>query len=234
MTATILIVEDDQNLRETLSDFLELEDFVVVQAASIAEAKDIFNHSSIDLTVLDIMLPDGDGYQLSQWLCEQSIETRILMLTARGLEKDIVEGFESGADDYVSKPYRSQELLMRIKALLRRPLAKRETLTLDINGRLVDWRSMTVKYHGESLHLTSRAFSILKLLIEHTNEVLSREDILDACWGKDVYVDNRTIDNFISNLKKQFDLTSENAFYIKSVRGVGYCFMKREFNKTTD
>ncbi|WP_144392558.1 response regulator transcription factor [Pleionea sediminis] len=230
MSTRLLIVEDDENLRETLADFLELEDFIVEQAATVAEAKPILESATIDLAVLDIMLPDGDGYELSQWIRNQSIETRILMLTARGLEKDVVEGFESGADDYVSKPYRSKELLMRIKALLRRPVAVVETNTIEINGRTVDWRSMTAKYNDDELHLTSRAFSILKLLLEHKNEVLSREAILDACWGKDVYVDNRTIDNFISNLKKQFDLTHDNSYYIKSVRGVGYCLMNERKN----
>lgn len=205
---------------------MQLEDFIVEQAATVAEGRTVLNETKIDVTVLDIMLPDGNGYELAQWIRQNAIKTRILMLTARGLEKDVVEGFECGADDYVSKPYRSKELLMRIKALLRRPLTIAEVQTLDINGRKVNWKSMTASYNDVELHLTTRAFNILKLLVQHKNEALSRETILDECWGKDVYVDNRTIDNFISTLKKQFDLTPGNSYFIKSVRGIGYCLMK--------
>ncbi|NVJ61600.1 MAG: response regulator transcription factor [Gammaproteobacteria bacterium] len=226
MTASILIVEDDDNLRDTLTDFLELEEFTVVQSSDVASARKLLSEQSFELAILDIMLPDGNGYDLASWIREQQIEIRLLMLTARGLERDVVEGFECGADDYVSKPYRSQELLMRIKALLRRPVAVVDLNTSNINNRIVNWRSMTVTYNDQELHLTPRAFSILKLLINNQNEVLSRDSILNECWGKDVYVDNRTIDNFISNLKKQFDFNSENTYYIKSVRGIGYCLMK--------
>jgi len=116
----LLIVEDDENLRITLADNLELENYQVLVAQDLAEAKEVLVKESVDLIILDIMLPDGDGYTFAKELRGSYPHTFILMLTARTLEQDVLDGFESGADDYVSKPYRMKELLMRIKALLRR------------------------------------------------------------------------------------------------------------------
>ena len=221
MPEHILIVEDDDNLRETLADNLELEGYQIFAVADVAQAKQFLANNKVDLILLDIMLPDGNGYELSRWIRENA-DVLILMLTARNLEKDVVEGFISGADDYVSKPYRSSELLLRIKALLRRRNGTLAIKQSNINGFVVNWNSRTINGNGSSLHLTKTAFDILCFLFKNLNQPCSRDDILDAVWGKDVYVDNRTVDNFVSNLKKQLNLVEGEDFQIRTIRGVGY------------
>ncbi|TQV88028.1 response regulator transcription factor [Aliikangiella coralliicola] len=220
----ILIVEDDYNLRTTLHDNLEMEDYQVSSYALLEEARQFLSSHQVDLIILDLMLPDGDGFELCRWVRQKS-DVLILMLTARNLEKDVVEGFISGADDYVSKPYRASELLLRIKALLKR---KSRTLTInqaDINGFIVNWSLREVRKDDQPIHLTKTAFDILAFLYQNLNQTSSRDQILNAVWGSNVYIDNRTVDNFVSNLKKQLKLTSEKEYQIKTIRGVGYSLM---------
>lgn len=225
MPNRLLLVEDDENLRTTLADNLELEGYEVVECALVEQAKDWLSANSADLVVLDIMLPDGDGYQLCQWI-RQRADVLVLMLTARNLEKDVVEGFDAGADDYVSKPYRSAELLARIKALLRRKQTPITRNLTTINGFDVDWQLRQVTRQSRVVHLTKTAFDILAHLFANLGSICSREQILDEVWGKNVYVDNRTIDNFVYNLKKQMAFGDGPDYQIKTVRGVGYSLVK--------
>jgi len=225
LSAKILIVEDDDNLRETLSDNLELEGYQIYSHAFVKDAQAFLENNSVDLVVLDIMLPDGNGYDLCRWI-RRKTDVLILMLTARNLEKDVVEGFISGTDDYVSKPYRSSELILRIKALLRRQNKEVANEIQDINGFQINWNLREVSQDNKTIHLTKTAFDILLYLFEHADKTCSREEILNAVWGEDVYVDNRTIDNFVSNLKKQLSLNDGDCYQIRTVRGVGYSLVK--------
>lgn len=225
MTAKVLIVEDDKNLRETLADNLELEGYHVYSSELVEDSKTILLEQPVDLVVLDIMLPDGNGYELCRWIRER-LDVLILMLTARSLEKDIVEGFISGTDDYVNKPYRSSELILRIKALLRRKSVSIVSQSQNINGYLINWSLREVYKNSKKIHLTKTAFDILMYLFEHINHSCSREEILNTVWGNDVYVDNRTVDNFVSNLKKQLILTQGSDYQIKTIRGIGYSLVK--------
>ena len=217
----ILIVEDDDNLRHSLADNLEIEGYQVTSFGLIEESRQWLSTNQVDLVVLDIMLPDGDGYELSKWLMSYC-DTLILMLTARSLEKDVIEGFISGADDYISKPYRINELLLRIKALLRRKKKTATTKHTTMNGCSINWQHREVMSNGKPIHLTKTAFDILNYLYQKLDTPCSREEILDDVWGKNVYVDNRTIDNFIYNLKKQLKFTSNSQYQIKTIRGIGY------------
>ncbi|MGJ8694134.1 MAG: response regulator transcription factor [Thalassotalea sp.] len=221
----ILIVEDDENLRHSLADNLEMEGYQVTSFALVKDSKAWFNDNSVDLAIIDIMLPDGDGYELSRWL-RLKHDLLILMLTARSLEKDVIEGFISGADDYVSKPYRLNELLLRIKALLRRRQPMIQGNYSQLNKLVINWQLREIKNGQHCIHLTKTAFDILSYLFKKMNNTCSREEILDEVWGKDIYVDNRTIDNFISNLKKQLCFTAESEYQIKTVRGIGYSLVK--------
>lgn len=221
MANSILIVEDDDNLRNSLVDNLEIEGYRVFSFALIEESRQWLSANTADLVVLDIMLPDGNGYELARWI-RLHCDVLILMLTARSLEKDVVEGFIAGTDDYVSKPYRINELLLRIKALLRRKTPTSNVATTSINGFEVNWQLREVRKENKEIHLTKTAFDILHFLFSHQNNTCSRDDILDAVWGKDVYVDNRTVDNFIYNLKKQLSFTQPSDYMIKTIRGVGY------------
>lgn len=240
MNHHILLIEDDLHLQEALADNLVLEGFTVSTADTVAKAKQAFQKSHFDLIILDIMLPDGSGYDFSRWI-RSSADTLILMLSARTLEKDIVEGFISGCDDYVNKPYRINELLLRIKALLRRQyqpkkktkhqvgseqssinnLPSQPTLTY-LNNYAINWELREITYNGNLVHLTKTAFDILSYLFKKQNSICSRDAILDAVWGQNVFVDARTVDNFVSNLKKQLQLSNQSSAHIKTVRGIGY------------
>lgn len=228
MTNAILVVEDDENLRLTLSDNLEMEGYQVYSAGSLQEARNCIQTNHIDLCILDIMLPDGNGYQFSVDIRREYPQVLILMLTARILDSDLEQGFESGADDYVNKPYRLKELLLRIKALLRRKNTSIGDVedTSSVNGFEINWAARQISCKGESIHLTKKEFDIFSHLYRNKNSVQSRDDILTSVWGDGVYVDNRTVDNFISNLKKRLKLVEGEECYIKTIRGIGYCLTK--------
>ncbi len=214
MTPRVLVVEDDSSLRLALCDNLDDEGYAVSSAATLADARAALKKSEVDVIVLDLMLPDGDGTALCHELRGRRDPTRILMLTARTLEDDLVKGFEAGADDYLAKPYRLRELLARIAALVRRastPLATKHTL----GEWEVDEAARTVKNAKGLVELTRKEFDLLVFLLRANDSVATRDAILDAVWG-DVVVDTHTVDNFVGSLKKKLKLD------IKTVRGVGF------------
>ncbi|MFH2010523.1 MAG: response regulator transcription factor [bacterium] len=218
----ILIVEDDENLRLALQDNLEAEGYRTTAAATGEEALAAVDGRRFELLILDIMLPGIDGYSLCEKLRAAGVDAAILMLTARTLEDDLVRGFEAGADDYLPKPYRLRELLARVRALLRRRAA-RPAGTLAFSGFTVDLTARTVHdAAGNPLELTRTEFDLLSLLLRRQGQALSRNDILDEVWGRDLIVDPRTVDNFISSLKKKLRWTRRSTFRIDTVRGVGY------------
>ena len=215
--SSILLVEDDENLRVTLADNLEEQGYLVTPAATFKAAQEALKANKVDLVVLDLMLPDGDGHQLCRQIRSERLPVRVLMLTARSLEEDLVRGFDAGADDYLAKPYRLRELLARIAALLRRGEVKRSVhrfgrYQLDEAARSVDGPKGPVP-------LTRKEFDLLLMLLERNGDVLSRDDILDRVWGADVVVDVHTVDNFVSSLKKKL---KGDGFELKTVRGVGF------------
>jgi DNA-binding response OmpR family regulator len=220
----VLVVEDDPNLRLTLVDNLEEEGYAVEAASTLAEARAKWKATGFDVVVLDIMLPDGDGYSLCRELRQAGTSSRVLMLTARTLEDDVVRGFDVGADDYVAKPYRLRELLARIRVLARRGAAAApagEVLSFDrfrvdlASRRLLD-------ASGQPLELTRTEFDLLVYLLRNAGKALTRDQILSSVWGEDTVVDAHTVDNFVSNLRKKLEWTSASRFEIRSVRGVGY------------
>ena len=234
MANRLLVVEDDESLRLTLIDNLELEGYQVFSANTIADAKRIVAQQAklnldIELMVLDVMLPDGSGYDLAQEIRPSNPSMMILMLTARTLDSDLEAGFNAGADDYLTKPYKIAELLLRITALLRRTSATSWTTKPSlVNGFEIDWQQLRVTNHGVDIHLTKKEFDLLKLLFDNIGLPLTRNDILNQVWGDGVYVEERTVDNFISNVRKALDLNEPKPYFIKTVRGVGYALTKME------
>ena len=220
----ILLVEDDANLRDTLGEVLRDEGFSVAAADSVTAATALLAAASFDVVILDVMLPDGDGYALCERMRREGKRARVLMLTARTLDGDLERGFEAGADDCLKKPYRLRELLARVKALVRRagvtaPAASGLSLgelRIDKDARRV------LDAAGVDVPLTRTELDLLVLFVEHPGKALSRNEILDRVWGKNVVVDERTVDNFISSLKKKLRWTPASPFNFKSVRGVGY------------
>lgn len=216
----ILIVEDDPNLRLALADNLDDDGHAVDEAATLAAA-DAALASAPDLIILDIMLPDGDGYSWCRRLRATGDTTPVLMLTARALEDDLVTGFDAGADDYLAKPYRLRELLARVGALLRRRGALEPTAPDTLGRVAIDRAARRVTLDGASVALTPTEYDLLAHLVAHPGRALSRDEILDAVWGE-VIVDPRTVDNFVSALKRKLDHRPGDPWQITTVRGVGY------------
>ena len=218
----ILVVEDDDNLRVALADNLEDEGYGVLSAETIAQARTILDTEQVDLVVLDLMLPDGDGYSLRRDLGERDVSLPVLMLTARSLEEDLLKGFEVGADDYLTKPFRLREFLARTKALLRRGGGDLGGNT-DFCGYRIDTHARTLHSpEGRLIDLTRKEFDLLVFLFANRNRVVARDHILNEIWGQRVVVDLRTIDNFVSKLRKKLNWTPSCRFRIATVRGIGY------------
>ncbi len=221
-SSVILIVEDDENLRLALADNLEDEGYRVLTTAHAGEVCGIVLDTDVDLVILDIMLPDGDGYAVCRNLRAAGSETMILMLTARTLEDDLVRGFEAGADDYLTKPYRLAELLVRVRALLRRRGSTLQQVQ-TFAGFSLDTTSRTlIDPAGQPITLTRTEFDLLAFFLTHLGRALTRDQILDQVWGQEVVVDARTVDNFVSNLKKKMGWRPGVGFRIETLRGVGY------------
>ncbi|WP_163782871.1 response regulator transcription factor [Myxococcus vastator] len=219
----LLLVEDDANLRLALRDNLENQGgYAVEEATCVREAREHLGRRDFQLILLDVMLPDGDGYTLCRALREEGVTTPVLMLTARTLEDDVVRGFESGAQDYLGKPYRLRELLARVGALVRRSGAapvkglRFAGYRMDLDRRKVETPA------GALVELTRTEFDLLAFLLRERERVLRRDEILDAVWGREVVVDPHTVDNFVSSLKKKLGWNSTSRFAIQTVRGVGY------------
>lgn len=218
----VLVVEDDETLRVVLRDNLEEEDYAVVEAADGAAALAAVKRAAFDVIVLDIMLPDANGYDLCRAMRQAGVAARILMLTARTLEDDLVRGLDAGADDYVTKPYRLGELLARIRALLRRPAAVHST-ALSCGPYRIDVSARKIAHEdGRDPGLTRTEFDLLCFFLRTAGRAVSRQEILDKVWGEDVVVDDRTVDNFVSSLKKKLRWKRGMGFTIQTVRGVGY------------
>jgi DNA-binding response OmpR family regulator len=222
----ILIVEDDENLRLALEDNLALEGYQVSVAGTGAAALAALERSRYDLVVLDIMLPDVDGYQICRRIRERGDPARVLMLTARTLESDLVQGFDAGADDYLAKPYRLRELLARVAALLRRPAPATGAparlsfgaFELDLDARRL------LGEGGAEVALTRTELDLLSCLVRNAGRALARDEILAQAWEPGVVVEPRTVDNFVSSLKKKLGWRETDPWRIRSVRGVGYRF----------
>ncbi len=231
-THRVLVVEDDENLRLVLVDNLVAEHYAVTAAKTAREARRAIELASYDLVVLDLMLPDGDGYTLAKELRAQGRSERILMLTARTLEDDVVRGFDTGADDYVVKPYRLRELLARIRALVRRaPPATTHRherfadFVLDLDARTLSRDASPDDSPGpRPIALTRTELDLLATFVQHRGLVRTRDQLLDAAWGHDVMVDERTVDNFVAALKKKLAWSPTATWRIVAVRGVGYRF----------
>lgn len=223
MRTQVLVVEDDSSLRLALTDNLEDEGYTVVATASLAAARSAVAAQPFDVVVLDLMLPDGDGSALCRELRKGGNAARVLMLTARTLEDDLVKGFEAGADDYLEKPYRLRELLARVAALARRPGVPVGHIHL-LGHYTVDETKRSVTGRSGAVELTRKEFDLLVCLLRAGDAVVKRDDILDAVWG-DVVVDTHTVDNFVSSLKKKLKADAAG-FELRTVRGVGFRLVK--------
>ena len=208
----ILLVEDDAALRSALEELLYREGYEAVKASNVRSAQSAYN-SEIDLVMLDVGLPDGDGVDLCKQWRREGIQTPILFLTAKDEELDVVRGLDSGGNDYVTKPFRMQELLSRIRALLRR----NQNTAISRSGITLDQGKLQASRDGETLALTLTEYKILAKLISQRS-ILTRAALLDALWDVDSrFVDYNTLSVHISRLREKV-----GGSHIKTIRGVGY------------
>lgn len=225
--ASILLVEDEQNLHEALRLNLELEGYDVTSAFDGAAALTSLQAEYFDLIIMDVMLPEMDGINVIETIRLNNNEVPILILSAKNSSADRVLGLKKGADDYLTKPFNLEELLLRVQKLIEKnkKLLDKETIgnSYTFGNNTVDFKAQeATKSTGEKIQLSKKETMLLKLLIENKNEVVPREKILQAVWGYNVYPTTRTIDNFILNFRKYFEEDSRNPKYFHSVRGVGY------------
>ena len=224
---SILLVEDEENLHEALKMNLELEGYQVTSAYDGSHAMKAVQNEYFDLIIMDVMIPEIDGFSITQNIRLTNTEVPILILSAKGSSEDRVMGLKKGADDYLTKPFNLEELLLRVQKLLRKnkQLQEKSTIgdTYSFGGHTIDFKAQeAITARGEKLQLSKKEAMLLKLLIENKNEVVPREKILQSVWGYNVYPTTRTIDNFILNFRKYFETDSRNPKHFHSVRGVGY------------
>lgn len=224
---SILLVEDEENLHEALKLNLELEGYEVTSAFDGVAALKALQGEFFDLIILDVMLPEMDGINVTETIRISNNDVPILILSAKNSSADRVLGLKKGADDYLTKPFNLEELLLRVHKLINKNKKLLDKTTLGDNysfgNNSIDFKAQQATgYSGEKIELSKKETMLLKLLIENKNEVVPREKILQSVWGYNVYPTTRTIDNFILNFRKYFEEDSRNPKYFHSVRGVGY------------
>ena len=226
---SILLVEDEDNLHDALKLNLELEGYEVSGVFDGASALRIVQQEYFDLIILDVMLPEIDGISVCETIRLNNKEIPILILSAKNSSADRVLGLKKGADDYLTKPFNLEELLLRVQKLL----VKSEQITrtqpvadtFEFGKNRIDLKALEASgRNGVKFSLSKKEIMLLKLLIENKGEVVSREKILQSVWGYNVYPTTRTIDNFILSFRKYFESDSRNPKHFHSVRGIGYKF----------
>lgn len=228
MIPRVLIAEDEKNLRDGIKLNLELEGYEVEEAKDGLEAIKKFESQRFNLVVLDVMMPEINGFEVCEKIRLTDSETPILFLTAKDAGKDKIDGLKLGADDYLTKPFNLEELLLRIKNLVKHSLKGTED-EADLNiysfsGNKINFATYEAFTSAGKLDLTKKETQLLKLLIDRKDQVVSRQQILQYVWGYDVFPSTRTIDNFILAFRKYFENDPKNPQHFHSIRGVGYKF----------
>ena len=224
MKMRILLVEDDLNLGLVIADHLRTQDYEVISAEDGAEGLVKFNEEQFNLCILDVMLPVLDGFTLAKDIRKINKDIPILFLTAKSMTEDKIKGFESGGDDYLTKPFSIQEFELRVKALLRRSKSEpvTEEMTYAIGAYRYDVENQVLNINQTHKTLTKKEAQILKILFKHKNQVISREIILKGVWGQDDYFVGRSLDVFITKLRKYF--AEDERIVISNLHGVGFKF----------
>jgi len=228
MSYRILLVEDEESIRDLIKLNLEIEDYEVVCLDNGKEVVKTYHQEHFDLILLDVMLPEVDGFQVCEQIRLIDMHIPILMLTAKDAQSDKLTGLKKGADDYLTKPFNLEELLIRIEKLLQRsnPQEKEKIESASFGKNKVNFVTYEATGTKGNFTLTKKEAMLLKLLMDRKSEVISRQQILQAVWGYDVYPSTRTIDNFILSFRKYFEEDPKEPKHFLSVRGVGYKFLE--------
>ncbi|HNT66806.1 MAG TPA: response regulator transcription factor [bacterium] len=224
----ILLVEDEENLARVLLFNLEEEGYRVTWARDGRTGLESFDGRTIDLVILDLMLPYIDGFAVAETIRRQSAQIPILMLTARTGSDDRIRGLESGADDYLTKPFHLKELLLRVNGMLKRKSWYRQSETLKVTLKVgkcrVDFSDLTIRCDKRTLRLTHQEAELLHYFVEHKGRIISRRELLENVWHLHAQIDTRTVDNFVARLRKYFEPQPSRPIHFISVRGAGYLY----------
>ena len=215
----ILIVEDDKNLRKLITTYLKKNEYITYEATNGLEALDVMDTNYIDLIISDIMMKEMDGYELTKSLRDANYTIPILLVTAKSTIADKKEGFLLGADDYMVKPINMEELLLRVKVLLRRANAANEQ-KLIIGNLIIDYKQMSVLYKGKNYQLAQKEFQLLYKLLSTPDTIFTRQELIEEIWGLDSESDFRTVDVHIKRIREKLNNVKE--FEIVTIRGIGY------------
>ncbi|GAA0864149.1 response regulator transcription factor [Paraclostridium tenue] len=216
----ILVIEDDNSIQDLIVEFLSAEGYNVKSANDGLEGIQAFKKEEFDLVILDVMMPNLDGYGVCKMI-RQSSNVPIIFLTALNQESDQIKGFDLMCDDYITKPFSFTLLMKRVEAILRRTSNENESNILNFEKLSLDLDTYQVKLGDKPIELTLKEFNILKTLIDSYPQVVTRENLLDSVWGYDYYGDTRVVDAHIKNIRKKIELP-----YIKTVKGIGYSLDK--------
>ncbi|GAB0149204.1 phosphate regulon transcriptional regulator PhoB [Marichromatium gracile] len=222
---TILVIDDEPDIREVMRFALESAEFRVLEAGHADEARKLLASDQPDLILLDWMLPGRSGLELAQQL-KQNPKTRglpIIMISARGEEEDRVKGLDTGADDYIAKPFSPREMIARTKAVLRRAKPSEPADEIEIGGLRIDNIGHRVSANGRPVEVAPTEYRLLHFFMTHADRAFSRSQLLDQVWGDQVYVEERTVDVHIRRLRKALEPTRHDGL-LQTVRGVGYRF----------
>ncbi|MCC6186282.1 MAG: response regulator transcription factor [Chitinophagaceae bacterium] len=231
--SSILVVEDEENIREMLELNLTLEGYDVTLATNGLQAIKLAKAAYFDLIVLDIMLPEMDGITVCETIRTHNMEVPILFLSAKNSAAERIEGLKKGGDDYLTKPFNLEELLLRIEKLVLKNIRMKTAAPMadvyEFDGGKIDFAAHECfDKNGDRHELSKKESALLKLLVERDGETVSREHILQVVWGYNVYPTTRTIDNFILGFRKHFEQDSRSPIFFHSIRGVGYKFTSKE------
>lgn len=216
---TVLVVEDEDKIRNMVTKYLINEGYSPLTASNGEEALELLENQIVDLVVLDVMMPVMDGWSCLREIRQRELEMPVIMLTARGEENDKLFGFELGVDDYLTKPFSIKELMVRIKALLKRAGLSTIQNQLIFGNVIIDTKSHRILVNQKQLELTATEYDLMLLFANNINIALSREQIINRIWGYDYFGDFRTVDTHVKRLRKK--ITSGD-FVIETVRGLGY------------
>lgn len=230
----ILLVEDEKSLAIGLEFNLSEEGYLVTWAKHGKQALEIFSSQAFDLIILDIMLPYYDGFEVARKIREISPQIPILMLTARAGIKDRIKGLEVGGDDYLTKPFHLQELLLRVKGMLKRKMWYKSTTNnqpiYHFGDNEINFENLSCRSGEQKFQLTPLEAMVLKYLIDQKGKIISRKELLKKVWNINSEIETRTVDNFIVRLRKYFEPNPAKPIYFRSIRSAGYMFSDEKFS----
>lgn len=227
----ILLIEDEHSIRKLIKFNLERSNFEVIEASEGKTSLEFVKREDISLVLLDLTLPDMDGFEVCTNIREEKPELPIIIVSARGQDMEKIMGLELGADDYIVKPFNPLELVARIRSVLRRTVKQEQRTVSDQlkNGPfLLDLKTQRVYKAGKQLKLTAREFQMLKLFMERPNEPITRDDLLDEIWGLNYFGDSKTVDVHIRRLREKIEDDPSQPIYLKTVWGFGYALQESE------